>query len=116
MVAAIDRSHEGDRMPPEPTYMIPWTYDGYRALWLYQAGDVSDDAFEAFSRAVGDASLNAETVDDLTAAIEEMATSHSLVVRQYPGPSHSDPLRNTFRVGVFKEAPTQWPPTEDQAG
>jgi hypothetical protein len=42
-----------------------------------------------------------------------VATAQDLVVRQYPGPSHADPARLTFRVGVFKEAPVVWPPTEE---
>lgn len=98
---------------PEPTLTIPWTYEGYRAVWLYQAKDVPNDAFEVFGRGVGEASQRAETVDDLAAVIEDVATAQDLVVRQYPGPSHIDPTRLTFRVGVFKEAPVEWPPTEE---
>jgi hypothetical protein len=100
-------------MPPEPQCTIEWFYEGYRAMWLYHRDDMPVDRFEALCREIAEGSQSAQTIADLTAVIERAAASQSLVVRVYPGPSHSDPLRQTFRVGVFLEAPSEWPPADE---
>jgi hypothetical protein len=94
---------------PEPQCTIEWFYEGYRAIWLYRRDDVVLDAFQAMCVEIAHGSETAETINDLTAVIEGAAMAHNLVVRVYPGPSHADPLRQTFRVGVFTEAPPEWP-------
>lgn len=99
-------------MPPEPQCTIEWFYEEYRAIWLYHRDDVPIETFEALCREIAEGSETAETIADLTAVIERAATTQDLVVRMYPGPSHEDPLRQTFRVGVFTEPPVEWPPAE----
>lgn len=100
-------------MPPEPQCTIEWFYEAYRAIWLYRRDDVPVDRFETLCREIAEGSGTAETIADLTGVIERAATTHNLVVRAYPGPSHSDPMRQTFRVGVFTEAPPVWPPGDE---
>jgi hypothetical protein len=102
-------------MPPEPQCTIEWFYEGYRAIWLYHRDDMPLDAFQAMCVEVAQGSETAETIDDLTAVIERAAAAHKLVVRVYPGPSQADPARQTFRVGVFTEAPPEWPPADESA-
>ena len=96
---------------PRPSCTIDWWYEGYRQVWLYRSEDLPIDTFNAFCREVAEASQRVETVDTLTTAIKAVANACCLVVRTYPGPSRFD-LGDTFRVGVFKEAPPEWPPAE----
>jgi hypothetical protein len=100
-------------MPPDPQCTIEWFYEDYRAIWLYHRDDMPVERFEALCREIAEGSQHAETIADLTAVIERAATVHDLVVRTYPGPSRADPLRQTFRVGVFLEAPFDWPPASE---
>jgi hypothetical protein len=88
----------------EPNCTIEWFYDGYRSVWLYD-GTKGSARFRDFCHALGLASGDAKSVEALTTAIERLAADTNLHVRVYPGPGHDDPLRNTFRVGVFVEPP-----------
>jgi hypothetical protein len=92
--------------------MIEWRYEGYREVWLYDATGGSTDGFHKFCREVADAISDAETVDDLATTVERVAGLRNLVAQVHRGPSHSDPMRNTVRVGVFTDPPTEWLPPE----
>jgi hypothetical protein len=96
----------------EPTCTIEWFHEGYQSIWLYD-GTEGDTRFEDVCYAIGLASADADSVTALSDAIERAATDAKLHARLYPGPSHADPLRNTFRVGVFTEPPAEWAPPDD---
>jgi hypothetical protein len=94
----------------EPSCTFEWFHDGYRSIWLYD-GTKDDPRFNHLCHAVGHASAEATSAEALTDVIERLAGDANLHVRVYPGPGHDDPLRDTFRVGVFTEPPVNWAET-----
>ena len=93
---------------PEPTCTIEWTYEGYRAVWLYDGTNSTREEFAPLCVEVAKLTDSAETVEELTTAVESWASARGLHVRMYPGPSAHDPGRNTFRVTLFKEPRVEW--------
>ena len=70
----------------------------------------SADDWRDFCIEVAHASQEAATVADLDVAIDRIADARGLTAQVHRGPSHSDPLANTLRVGVFVKGaePTVW--------
>lgn len=85
----------------EPSCKIEWFYEGYRAVWLYDGTGMSAEDFREVCIEVAHAIEGAETVPDLTAAIEQAVARHKLGANVHPGPSHLDPLQQHVTVGVF---------------
>ncbi len=85
----------------DPNCTIEWPWESYREIWLYDGTKGSPDDWQAFCIEVGHASQDAHTVADLDAELDRLAEARGWVAQVHPGPSHSDPVRNTLRVGVF---------------
>jgi hypothetical protein len=108
----LERATNAGAAMSEPTCKIEWFYEGYQSVWLYDATG-GDKRFKDFCIKLGSASVDAHSVAALGDAVERAATDMNLHVRSYPGPSHADPLRITFRVGVFIKPPAEWIPPDD---
>lgn len=96
----------------DPACKFDWRYEGYLQVWLYNGTGEADEVFQDPCYEVAHRIMDATSVAELHATIERLAAERGLIVRQYPGPSHDDPLAGTYRVGVFKEPPPGWPSEE----
>jgi hypothetical protein len=94
----------------EPNCKIDWFYEGYRQVWLYDGADLSPDVWRDYCVAVAKAISAAETVEAVSDALDQLSAEWDLVAQVHRGPSHSDPVANTLRVGVFEQGsePPTW--------
>jgi hypothetical protein len=94
----------------EPNCRIDWFYEGYRQVWLYDGLDMTGEEWADLCAAVAEAIQDAHAIEALSAAIDATLQPRGVVAQLYPGPSHSDPLRNTVRVGLFRNGhePRSW--------
>lgn len=85
----------------EPWCKIEWFHEGYQAIWLVDGTDASPEDVRAICIKMAEASQGAETVTDLSLAVERVASSLSLVAKVYPEASHSDPACLHVSVGLL---------------